>query len=96
MSIDIKVRAIQVRSPDQDFLKFNLLNILCRTDSLHNLISKSGVITKSGEQIEAMSIAPPDVYSDHSLIIFGVSRSFTSHLSLSPVKSECGGNSTQR
>ena len=38
-SEDSEVRTTQVRSPDQDFLKFNLINIQCRTDSLHNFPS---------------------------------------------------------
>ena len=39
--MDSEVRATQVQSPDQDFLKFNLMNIQCRTDSLYNLPSGS-------------------------------------------------------
>ena len=37
--VDLEVRVIPVRSPDQDFFEFNLINIQCRTDSLRNFPS---------------------------------------------------------
>ena len=63
------------RQNDNHAIRLNeiLRNFDCTQHVPHSMTHRDGgtldlVITKSGEQIEAMSIAPPDVYSDHSLI----------------------------
>ena len=74
---------IHVECPnDKDAAKLNdiLLNFDCKQHVSHEMTHGDGdggmldlVITKSNEQIEVMSVKPPDIYSDHSLISWQLS-----------------------
>ena len=71
-----KSHIIHVECPnDKDAAKLSdmLLNYDCKQHVPHEMTHRDGgtldlVITKSNEQIEAMSVESPDIYSDHSLI----------------------------
>ena len=89
------------RQNDNDAIRLNeiLRNFDCRQHVSHSMTHRDGgtldlVITKSGEQIEAMSITSPDVYSNHSLISWRLPFVHQPPI-LSPVKSECGENFTK-